>query len=147
MTDLQAALGLVQLSKCSALWAARCRIAQQYTESFRAIGGLDVPTVRSDRESAWHLYILRLRPDRLRISRDAFLAELRARGIGSSVHFIPLHLQPYYQKTYGYKEGDFPNAEREYQRCFSLPLYPTMSGDEVGRVITAVTEIAHAYAK
>lgn len=145
MTDLQAALGLVQLSKCDALWAARCRIAERYTEAFQSVEGLEVPRICESRESAWHLYVLRLQPKRLRINRDTFVEKLKERGIGTSVHFIPLHLQVYYQTAYGYKRGDFPRAEREYQRCFSLPIYPTMREEDVDRVIAAVTKIVHAY--
>lgn len=147
MTDLQAALGLVQLSKCDRLWAARSRIAERYTNVFRSVESLEVPKVREGRESAWHLYILRLRSERLRIKRDTFIEELKRRGVGTSVHFIPLHLQPYYQKTFGYRQGDFPRAEREFYRCFSLPIYPSMSDEDVDRVIAAVNEITRAHAK
>ena len=144
MTDLQAVLGLSQLSQCDARWAARCRIARRYTEAFRALEGLEAPTVREDRQSAWHLYILRLQVERLRINRDTLVRELKERGIGTSVHFIPLHLHSYYQTTYGYKAGGFPQAEREYRRCLSLPIYPTMSDKDVDRVIASVAEIAYA---
>lgn len=147
MTDLQAALGLVQLSKCDRLWTARSRIAERYTNVFRSVDSLEVPKVRECRESAWHLYILRLQSERLRIKRDTFIEELKRRGIGTSVHFIPLHLQPYYQKTFGYRQGDFPRAEREFYRCLSLPIYPSMSDEDVGRVIAAVNEITRAHAK
>lgn len=147
MTDLQAAIGLVQLSKCDALRNARCQIAQRYTDAFRSVGGLEVPTVSGDRESAWHLYVLRLQLERFRISRDAFIEQLKERGVGSSVHFIPLHLQPYYQRVFGYKQGDFPRAEGEFQRCLSLPIFPTMTDKEVGGVIGAVIEIVCALGK
>ncbi len=147
MTDLQAALGLVQLSKCDRLWAVRSRIAERYTNVFRSVEGLEVPKVREGRESAWHLYILRLQSERLRIKRDTFIEELKRRGVGTSVHFIPLHLQPYYQNTFGYRQGDFPRAEREFYRCLSLPIYPSMSTEDVDRVIAAVNEITRAHAK
>lgn len=144
-TDLQAALGLVQLSKCDALCAARRRIAERYTQAFDEVTGLEPPLVRSDRTSAWHLYVLRLQPDRLRIARDHFIELLRKRGIGTSVHFIPLHLHPFYHSAYGYKPGDLPRAEREYQRCISLPIFPLMTDHEVDHVIEAVAEIARSY--
>jgi dTDP-4-amino-4,6-dideoxygalactose transaminase len=144
-TDLQAALGLVQLSKCDALWAARRQIAERYTQAFNEVPGLETPRVREDRTSAWHLYVLRLGPDQLRIARDRFIELLRERGIGTSVHFIPLHLHPFYRSTYDYKLGDFPHAEREYQRCLSLPIFPLMTNHDVDRVIEAVTEIACRY--
>jgi len=145
-TDLQAALGLVQLSKCDALWISRSRIAERYTHAFSEVAGLETPRVAGDRSSAWHLYVLRLKPERLRIGRDRFIELLRERAIGTSVHFIPLHLHPFYRSAYGYKPGDFPNAEREYQRCLSLPIFPSMTDDDVCRVIEAVTEIAFDHA-
>jgi len=144
-TDLQAALGLVQLSKCDALWAARRQIADRYTEAFNEVPGLEAPRVREDRTSAWHLYVLRLQPDELRIGRDRFIQLLCERGIGTSVHFIPLHLHPFYRSTYGYKPGYFPHAEHEYKRCFSLPIFASMTQNDVSSVIAAVTEIAYDY--
>jgi len=141
-TDLQAALGRVQLAKCDTLTDARRRIAERYTAAFKEIGALEPPAIKGDRTTSWHLYILRLRLEELQINRDAFLQELKARGIGTSVHFIPLHLHPYYQKTYGYRRGDFPIAEKEFERCFSLPIYAGMSDGDVEQVIDNVTEIA-----
>src|SRR5215472_12336844 len=115
MTDIQAALGLVQLGKCSAMRNQRCKIATLYTSAFKRIEVLQPPATLSDRESSWHLYVLRLHRDRLKVSRDDFIAALKQRGIGTSVHFIPLHLHPYYQKAFGYHRGDFPIAEKEYE--------------------------------
>jgi perosamine synthetase len=140
-TDLQAALGLVQLAKCDKLNESRRRIAERYSRAFANVAGLEAPRVLEDRTSAWHLYVLRLHPERLSISRDKFIDALRERGIGVSVHFIPLHLHPFYRSAYGYKPGDLPSAEREYQRCLSLPLFPTMTNEEIERVIDAVTDI------
>jgi len=140
-TDLQAALGLVQLSKCDALTAARRRIAERYSEAFKQLPALQVPIVRNDRTSAWHLYVLRLHLEHLALTRDQVIEMLRERGIGPSVHFIPLHLHPYYRSAYGYAQGDFPQAEREYDRCLSLPIYPSMTNCQVDRVIEAISEI------
>lgn len=140
LTDLQAAIGLVQLAKCDAMRQARQRIAQLYTDAFSSFDELLLPEVRSDRSSSWHLYILRLRPDRLRVDRAAFIQALRARGVSCSVHFIPLHLQPYYQRAYGYKPGDFPHAEQQYKSCLSLPIFPGMTDQEIEHVIRAVQE-------
>ncbi|MCI0408703.1 MAG: DegT/DnrJ/EryC1/StrS family aminotransferase [Acidobacteria bacterium] len=147
MTDLQAALGLVQLGKCEALRRARRDIAQRYTRAFRGIEELETPSVRPDRESSWHLYVLRLRPERLRLDRAGFLHALRERGIGNSVHFIPLHLHPFYRDAYGYRPGDFPRAEQEYARYFSLPIFPGMTDEEVDHVIDAVSELACSSAR
>ena len=105
---------------------------------------LEPPSVKSDRATSWHLYILRLRLEQLRIDRNSFINELKQRGIGSSVHFIPLHLHPYYQRAYGYRRGDFPVAEAQFERCLSLPIYPTMSDADVEYVIDTVTKISTA---
>src|SRR5882724_3248595 len=147
MTDIQAAIGLVQLSRCDDLSAARQAIADRYTAAFSSMSALQVPESYTDRKTSWHLYVLRLRTERLSIDRDAFIAELKRRGIGISVHFIPLHLHPFYQKKFGYKPGDFPQAVAEYKHAFSLPIFPTMSGVEVEAVITAVSEVAQAFSR
>jgi len=94
-----------------------------------------------DGQHAWHLYILRLNLERLRIDRAQFVAELKALNIGVSVHFIPLHLHPYYRETYGYKPEDLPVAYREYQRIISLPIYSKMTNQDVEDVIEAVCQI------
>jgi perosamine synthetase len=142
-TDLQAGLGLVQLKKCGGMCEARRRIAARYTSAFGAIQGLEVPTTLPGRMGSWHLYILRLHLDELRIDRNEFVRSLARRGVATSVHFIPLHLQPYYQKAFGYRSGDFPEAEKEYARSISLPIYPSMKDEEVEQVIAAVTETAN----
>jgi dTDP-4-amino-4,6-dideoxygalactose transaminase len=140
-TDLQAALGLVQLPKCEFLRERRQHIALQYTRAFQGIEELESPVAKPDRDSAWHLYVLRLRTDQLGINRDEFINQLKKRGIGTSVHFIPLHLHPYYQRVLGYRAGEFPVAEREYTRSLSLPIYPDMTQEQVDFVIEAVSEI------
>ena len=89
--------------------------------------GVALPSERAEVEHAWHLYVIRLRLDRLSIDRGRFINELKERKIGASVHFIPIHLHQYYRDKYGYKPEDFPNAYREYQRIISLPLYPRMT--------------------
>lgn len=144
LTDLQAALGLVQLTKCDALRDARAEIAERYNDAFGQIPALEIPAAPPDRASSWHLYILRLNLERLKIDRNAFVNELRSRGIGTSVHFIPLNLHPFYQKAYGYRPGDCPVAEAEFARCISLPIYPTMDEAAVRQVIEAVSEVCES---
>jgi dTDP-4-amino-4,6-dideoxygalactose transaminase len=142
MTDVLAALGLAQLRKCDAFWEERNQIAKFYRAQLSDIEELEMPPQGPDGEvHSWHLFVLRIRPDYLAIGRDAFIAELRQRGIGASVHFIPLHLHPHYRKTYGYKKGDFPNAEDAYSRCLSLPIYPGLRPDETRRVVEALKQI------
>ena len=147
LTDLQSALGVAQLQKCNALHEARARIAARYTNAFGSHPSLQVPELLPDRTSAWHLYILRLHLKRLNIDRDTFIRELGRSGVSASVHFIPLHLHPYYQRTHGYKPGDLPVAEAEYQRSLSLPIYPTMTDEEVEYVIASVSDIADRFIK
>jgi dTDP-4-amino-4,6-dideoxygalactose transaminase len=138
LTDFQSAIGLVQLAKCDAMNLARRSIAQRYSDAFSSREELVIPTVRQDRSTSWHLYILRLRLDRLNKDRNGFIEALHRRGIACSVHFIPLHLQPYYRRAYGYQPGDFPHAEREYHSCLSLPIYPGMTEMEINHVISEV---------
>jgi dTDP-4-amino-4,6-dideoxygalactose transaminase len=140
LTDFQAAIGLVQLAKCDAMRQARQRIAQRYTDAFSSLEELLLPEIRSDRSTSWHLYVLRLRPHRLRVNRDAYIRALSPRGVSCSVHFIPLHLQPYYQRAYGYRAGDFPSAEQQYGSCLSLPIFPGMTDQQIEYVIRAVQE-------
>jgi len=142
LTDFQSAIGLVQLAKCGAMSQARGGIAQRYSDAFSSLAELVIPTVRPDRSTSWHLYILRLHVGRLNIDRDGFIEALHRRGVACSVHFIPLHLQPYYRRAYGYQPGDFPHAEREYHACLSLPIYPGMTELEINHVISAVQNTA-----
>jgi dTDP-4-amino-4,6-dideoxygalactose transaminase len=145
LTDLQSALGIVQLAKCDAMSLRRRQIAESYTRAFLPLEALETPVAQPDRESSCHLYVLRLHTHRLRIERDRFIQELADRGVHASVHFIPLHLQPAYQKLYGYKEGDLPAAEQEYSRYISLPIYPTMTEAEVGYVISSVVNVVDSF--
>jgi dTDP-4-amino-4,6-dideoxygalactose transaminase len=144
-TDLQAALGMVQLAKCDAMTQARTSIAGRYSKEFETIEALEVPSVPRDRSTSWHLYILRLNLDQLRIDRGRFIRELAERGVSASVHFIPLHLQPAYQRHYGYRHGDLPHAEREYWRSISLPIYSSMRVEEVEHVIWAVADVVASW--
>jgi perosamine synthetase len=146
MTDIAAAMGLVQLHKTERMHEQRVQIARRYTAAFRELPELEpAPEAPTRGQHAWHLYMLRLNLDSFTIDRARFFDELKARKIGASVHFIPLHLHPYYRNTYGYKSDDFPIAYREYQREISLPIYSKMTDDDVRDVIDAVTEIAGQY--
>ena len=146
-TDLQSALGLAQLAKCDAMTAVRRKIARQYTQAFESIGAVEVPVELPDRETAWHLYVLRLNLGRLRIDRKQFIRELSERGVSTSVHFIPLHLQPVYRRKFQYEPGDFPVAEREYERSLSLPIFSAMREEEIEHVIWAVTDVTSAWSR
>jgi len=141
LTDMAAALGRVQLRRLQAMRAARAAIAERYHQALKDLPEVEVPVTRSRAEHAWHLYPLRLHLDRLRIDRQRFIEELRVRRIGTSVHFIPLHRQPFYAHCYGYHPGDFPVAEAEYPRLVSLPIYSRMSTTDADSVIDAVCDV------
>jgi dTDP-4-amino-4,6-dideoxygalactose transaminase len=145
MTDVQAAVGLHQLRKLPHFFARRREIVARYNAAFSQLSELQVPTQRPEVEHAWHLYVLRLNLEALTLDRARFIAELHARNIGTSVHFIPVHLHPYYRDKYGYKPEDFPVAYREYQRIVSLPLYPKMTDGDVQDVIDTIYEIVRKY--
>jgi dTDP-4-amino-4,6-dideoxygalactose transaminase len=144
MTDVAAAMGLAQLRKARTMYERRKDIARIYHEAFSPIGELQIPGDRADAQHAWHLYMLRLHLDRLRINRAGFMEELKKRNIGASVHFIPLHVHPYYRDTFGYRPEDLPVAYREYMREVSLPIFSKMSGEDVQSVVDAVTAIVAA---
>jgi len=145
MTDIQAALGLWQLRKLEAFQRRRRSIVTAYHEAFAGDDAFELPVERSDVEHAWHLYVLRLQPGVLSIDRGGFIEEMTRRRIGTSVHFIPLHLHPYYRDTYGYRPEQFPVAQSNYERMLSLPLHPGLTDDDVADVVTAVRDIARRY--
>jgi perosamine synthetase len=145
LTDVAASLGLSQLAKARQFQMRRQRLAARYTRAFRSLDALVTPPTRPGMQHAWHLYMLRIRREALRIGRDEFIEELRARNIGTSVHFIPLHLHPYYQQTWGYRPGQFPNAETVFESVLSLPLYPAMSNDDADDVIAAVIDVCRRH--
>jgi dTDP-4-amino-4,6-dideoxygalactose transaminase len=141
MTDLNAALGLQQLAKLDMFHAVRTYYANLYNLGLSDLPELTLPEVAGNANHAWHLYIIHLHLDRLSIDRDRFVDLLRKDDIATSVHFIPLHLHPYYRDTFGYAPEDFPHALAAYQGAISLPLYPRMSEADVWDVIRAVRRI------
>jgi perosamine synthetase len=145
LTDLQAAIGLAQLSKCDAMLASRAAIAGLYNRLLTPLDAFEVPSIPPLGQHAWHLYVLRVNEAVLRIGRDRVIEELKLRGIGSSVHFIPLHLHPLYQERLGYRAGQFPNAESQFARSISLPIFPSMKSEDVQRVAEALSEIAREF--
>ncbi len=147
MTDLAAALGVVQLRRCDDLYAARVAIAARYNRAFADTPELTTPVAPPDVRHAWHLYIIRLNLDALAIDRTAFIRELHDLNIGASVHFIPLHLHPYYQRLTGHQPDDFPAALRLYERIVSLPIYPSMNQQDVDDVVDAVHAVVLRHRK
>lgn len=141
MTDIQASLGLHQLERLDSMQKRRKLVVERYDEAFAEISEIQRPTTRPTAESSWHLYPIRLNSDRLTIDRGQFIDELARLNIGASVHFIPVHVHPFYRDKYGFTNEQFPVAWAEYQRLISLPLNPRMRDDDVEDVIGAVIEI------
>ncbi len=144
MTDIGAALGLVQLRRLPALHRRRQQIAALYTQLLRDVPQLELPTTRPEVEHAWHLYVVRLRPEQLRIHRDALIELLKAESIGTQVHFIPLHLHSYYRDAFGCRAEDFPVASRAAETILSLPLFTIMSDDDVDYVAATLRRLLDA---
>jgi dTDP-4-amino-4,6-dideoxygalactose transaminase len=145
LTDIAAAIGIVQLGRAEQMRLERERVALRYgsaIEGANLLELIDLPATadRLDVHS-WHLYPIRLRVERLAIDRAAVIEYLKAEGIGTSVHFIPLHLHPYYRRTYEYEPSDLPAATREYEREISLPIYPGLGDDDVDRVVEVLSDV------
>jgi perosamine synthetase len=145
MTDMAAALGVSQLRRADWFLERRTAIARQYSAALAESGGIQPPVAREDVEHSWHLYVLRIRPKELRIDRDRFIQELDARGVRAGVHFIPLHQFTYYRETYGYSDAQFPVATKEFETMLSLPIYPSMTENDVSQVVSAVLDVADTY--
>lgn len=147
MSDIMAGLGLSQLAKLERMQGIRQEIADYYQVEFGKLPELEVPVELDYARHAWHLYIIKLNLDKLSIDRGKFIEELKKENIGTSVHFIPLHMHPYYQDTYGYKPGDFPVTEGVFERIISLPLYPKMSKQDANDVVDAVKRVIGLFRK
>jgi len=145
MSDLQASIGIHQMKKLDQMQKRREEIADMYNKSFGQIPQITIPTVKSYATHAWHLYPIQVNSDLLSINRNEFIEALKAENIGTSVHFIPLHLHPYYKEKYGFKGDDFPIAESLYNNEISLPIYPKMEDKDVEDVISAVKKIINYY--
>ena len=141
MTDLQAALGMVQLGRLDEFQSRRREVVDTYNDVFGSIEELDVPVERAEVESALHLYVLRFQLDRLNVTRDEIIAHLAEVGVRTSVHFIPIHTHPFYREKYGYAPEDFPVANAEFERMISLPLNSRMSNEDVAYVIESVRDL------
>jgi dTDP-4-amino-4,6-dideoxygalactose transaminase len=146
LTDLAAAIGIEQLKKCGEFWKARQRIATVYQKAFAELEEIQLPpSCGIEMQHAWHLFIIQLNLGRLKINRNQFVELLRENEIGTSVHFIPLHLHPYYRDKFSYQPEHFPNASAAFEQIVSLPIYPRMTESDVEKVIGAVTAITRSY--
>jgi dTDP-4-amino-4,6-dideoxygalactose transaminase len=141
LTDLAAALGIEQLKKCDQFYQARRQIARLYDEAFAGVPEIRIPLTVSNVQHAWHLYIIELQVERLKIDRTKFIEALSEQNIGTSVHFIPLHLHPFYKDTFGYKPTEFPRATTAFEGIISLPIYPSMTAENVSYVSRTVRKL------
>ncbi len=147
MTDLQAALGTVQLDRLGAFDSARRAIVDRYSAAFSPKPGLRVPTEASGTKHAWHLFPLRLNLDTLTIDRNTFINELTARNIGTSVHFIPVHRHAFYREKYAFTDASLPVATKMFSEEISLPIYPSLTDRDIDDVIAAVSDIHDRHAR
>ncbi|MCX6917264.1 MAG: DegT/DnrJ/EryC1/StrS family aminotransferase [Verrucomicrobia bacterium] len=141
LTDIASAIGIHQLRKADRFHHRRTEIVEAYNRVLKDVEELTLPQTLPDRIHSWHLYVLRLKLDRLKIDRGQFITELQQRGISASVHWLPLHMHPYYRETYGYAPQDLPMACSLYPEIITLPLYPDMSEGELAYVCDSIKEI------
>ncbi len=137
ITDFQCALGISQMDKLDDFVLRRRKIAAAYDRTFQKLDEIITPSVSPECESSFHLYPIQLKT----LDRNTIFKKLRDRGLGINVHYIPVHMQPFYRNNLGYEIGNFPRAEKYYQSCLSLPLYPKMTDEEVEQVKKTVVEI------
>ena len=147
LSDINAALGLVQMDKLESFNRRRTRLVEHYKEKLAHISGIKTLTLRPKMKSSWHIFPVYVEAETFGIDRNRLVKELWERNIGTSVHFIPLHLQPFYQKTYGYKKGDFPVAEKVFSGVVSLPLFPKMTLKDVDDVVAAIQDTQESVSK
>jgi dTDP-4-amino-4,6-dideoxygalactose transaminase len=146
LTDFQCALGLSQLKKIDRIIQRRREIVQKYDYEFKDMPEIKIPENNPDNSTpAWHLYTTQLNLEKLKVGRRETFKALRAENIGVNVHYIPVHLQPYYQKRFGYHKGDFPKAENYYSRAITLPIFPKMTEKDINDVVKAVEKVARYY--
>jgi dTDP-4-amino-4,6-dideoxygalactose transaminase len=145
MTDIAASLGIHQLRRLDGFIAARQSYARLYDQAFRDLEAVQTPMTHADRNHVYHLYAIQLDLKQLTIDRAAFIDKLKELNIGASVHFIPLHLHPFYRDQFGYQAGDLPRADRLFESVLSLPLYPRMSEQDVNDVVEAVYDIVSTH--
>jgi UDP-4-amino-4,6-dideoxy-N-acetyl-beta-L-altrosamine transaminase len=145
LTDIACALGLQQLSKLEENLSRRREIAEHYTSAMRNIPGIVIPQVRDEISPAWHLYPIRVDSPKLSADREEIFRALRAENIGVNVHYIPVHLHPYYKDRFGYGGGEFPVAEAAFESLISLPMFHGMSDKDVRDVIEAVRKVSAFY--
>ena len=147
ITDFQCALGISQLKKLNGFVNRRREIAAGYNEAFAEMEEIIIQPENAYVKAAYHIYIIQLRTELLKVGRREIFEALRAENIGVNVHYMPLHLHPFYQRVFGYKKGEFPTAEKYYERAITLPVFPMMNNEDTEDVITAVQKVIHYYGR
>ena len=147
ITDFQCALGLSQLKKIDKFIKKRREIVTKYNKAFKDINEIITPIEKDYVKSAWHIYVIQLCLEKLKTGRGEIFQRLHKEGIGAQVHYMPLNLQPFFQKKLDYKKGDFPVAENYYQRAITLPLFPKMTESQINRTINIVKKTVNNYKK
>ena len=147
LTDIAAAIGIHQLGRAETMRRERERIAKRYLDALAGVAQIELPQTDENRSDSWHLFPIKLRLKSLKISRDAFIDELKKTGVGCSVHWRPLHLHPYYQKTFGWRASDFPVATAQWKRLISLPIFPGMLEEEIEHVIGTVKKLCDRHSR
>ena len=141
MPDTAAAIGVNQLKRADEFYEARKRVAALFTEKLQSIDGLILPFERDDVRHSWHLYVIRIDEEICGISRNDFIDKMTEAGIGTSVHYTPLHMHPYYRERFGYKPEDFPVAEKLFHQIVTLPLYPALSNEQITRICDTIRKL------
>jgi len=141
LTDIAAAIGLHQVRKADALHRSRCQKAALYSDLLKDVDEVSIPVANPDRIHSWHLYPVRLNPSASKIGRGEVIAELKKRGITTSVHWMPLHMHPYYRDVYGYRPEDYPAAAAAYSQLVSLPLYPDIEDKHIRRICETIKDL------
>jgi len=147
LTDFQCALGLSQMNKLGRFIQRRREIATKYNEAFSQMKEIIIPPRGNDTKPVYHIYVIQLRTETLSVSRKEIFEALTLENIGVNVHYVPVHLHPFYQRQFGYRKGDYPISERYYERAITLPIFPGMTDDDADDVIKAVTKVAERYRK
>jgi dTDP-4-amino-4,6-dideoxygalactose transaminase len=147
LTDIAAAIGIHQLARAEQMRLERRNIALTYQQALSQVGEIELPSDDTDRIHSWHLFPIKLNLQRLTVDRNTFMEELRQAGVKCSVHWRPLHLHPYYQETFGWREDDLPVASALWQRCISLPIFPGMLPAEIEYVIDTLKGVCKRYAR